>query len=63
VFANFGIAIAARMPMITTTIKSSISVKPFLLLIVNLHLGAATLRRSCIGLGATDNGNCRNRTL
>src|ERR1700716_840741 len=29
VFANFGIAIAARMPMITTTISSSISVKPF----------------------------------
>src|SRR6476469_4956288 len=28
VFANFGIAIAARMPMITTTIRSSISVKP-----------------------------------
>src|SRR6266571_1102119 len=31
VFANFGIAIAARMPMMTTTIKSSMSVKPFLL--------------------------------
>src|SRR5437773_9292076 len=29
VFANFGIAIAAKMPMITTTIRSSISVKPF----------------------------------
>src|SRR5207248_5975172 len=29
VFANFGIAIAAKMPMITTTINSSISVKPF----------------------------------
>src|SRR5207244_8710733 len=28
VLANFGIAIAARIPMITTTIKSSISVKP-----------------------------------
>src|SRR5262245_49488336 len=28
VLANFGIAIAARMPMITTTIRSSISVKP-----------------------------------
>src|SRR5882757_6561404 len=27
VFANFGIAMAARMPMITTTISSSISVK------------------------------------
>src|SRR5687768_6748712 len=32
VLANFGIAIAARMPMITTTIKSSISVKPLRLL-------------------------------
>src|SRR5947199_5679537 len=29
VFANFGIAIAARMPMMTTTINSSISVNPF----------------------------------
>src|SRR4029078_10867777 len=28
VFANFGIAIAARMPIMTTTISSSISVKP-----------------------------------
>ena len=32
VFANFGIAIAARMPMMTTTMRSSISVKPFFLL-------------------------------
>src|SRR6476661_1645495 len=31
VFANFGIAIAARMPMMTTTIRSSMSVKPLLL--------------------------------
>src|SRR5688572_23960418 len=31
VFENFGIAIAARMPMMTTTMRSSISVKPFLL--------------------------------
>src|SRR6185369_9800566 len=29
VLANFGIAIAAKMPMITTTIRSSMSVKPF----------------------------------
>src|ERR1700755_2687466 len=28
VFANFGIAIAARMPMMTTTMSSSINVKP-----------------------------------
>ena len=33
VFANFGIAIAARMPMMTTTIRSSMSVNPFFLLI------------------------------
>src|ERR1700741_1722195 len=33
VFANFGIAIAARMPIMTTTIRSSMRVKPFLLLI------------------------------
>src|SRR6476619_3401994 len=30
VLANLGIAIAARIPMITTTIRSSIRVKPFL---------------------------------
>src|SRR3954470_2426224 len=35
VFANFGIAIAARMPIMTTTIRSSIRVKPFLLLIAS----------------------------
>src|SRR5205823_12629963 len=35
VFANFGIAIAARMPMMTTTIRSSMRVKPFLLLIAS----------------------------
>src|SRR5436305_10485811 len=33
VLANFGIAIAARMPIMTTTIRSSMRVKPFLLLI------------------------------
>src|SRR5882762_8316113 len=33
VLANFGIAIAARMPMITTTISSSMSVKPLRLVI------------------------------
>src|SRR5882672_2015591 len=32
VLANFGIAIAARMPMMTTTINSSISVKPLRLI-------------------------------
>src|SRR5437667_7884227 len=34
VFANFGIAIAAKMPMITTTIRSSISVKPLRFIVV-----------------------------
>src|SRR5712691_7290891 len=29
VLANFGIAMAAKMPMITTTINNSMSVKPF----------------------------------
>ena len=32
VLANFGIAIAARIPMITTTIRSSIRVKPLRML-------------------------------
>src|SRR6266699_937651 len=32
VFANFGIAMAAKMPMITTTISSSIRVKPLRLI-------------------------------
>src|SRR5260221_10192020 len=36
VFANFGIAIAARMPMITTTIRSSINVKPLRFIWTNL---------------------------
>src|SRR6266513_5917763 len=34
VLANFGIAIAARIPMMTTTIRSSMRVKPFLLRIM-----------------------------
>src|SRR5712671_5255586 len=38
VLANFGIAIAARMPMITTTISSSMSVKP-LRLVIGYFLG------------------------
>src|ERR1051325_3740322 len=40
VLANFGIAIAARMPMITTTINSSIRVKPLRSLrVVEMGLG------------------------
>src|SRR5467141_2578777 len=34
VFANFGIAIAAKIPMITTTIRSSISVKPLRFMLI-----------------------------
>src|SRR5438874_10881121 len=45
VFANFGIAIAARMPMMTTTIRSSISVKPFLLLDIAILLKNSGYRR------------------
>ena len=37
VFANFGIAMAARMPMMTTTIRSSIRVKPLALRTADLH--------------------------
>src|SRR3989442_5773069 len=37
VFANFGIAIAAKMPMMTTTIRSSINVKPLRFIWSNLH--------------------------
>src|SRR3954462_13532638 len=45
VFANFGIAIAATMPMITTTIRSSIRVKPLRSLsIVNRPGGRMVMR-------------------
>src|SRR6266516_615891 len=37
VFANFGIAIAARIPMMTTTIKSSMRVKPFLFCVIYMN--------------------------
>src|SRR6266550_1389248 len=42
VFANFGIAIAAKMPMITTTIRSSISVKPLRFTLNYLPLGTGS---------------------
>src|SRR6266853_5583490 len=41
VFANFGIAMAAKMPMITTTISSSMSVKPFRFMLCLLGNGSA----------------------
>src|SRR5258708_16801623 len=44
VFANFGIAIAAKMPMITTTIRSSIIVKPlrFIPFLLSVRYGFPT---------------------
>src|SRR5687767_15326850 len=41
VFANFGIAIAARMPMITITINSSINVKPLRFILSPIGRGRA----------------------
>src|SRR5262249_20495021 len=53
VLANFGMAIAAKMPMITTTISSSMSVKPFRFMTTFL-LGEVDVisgpRRACSGL-------------
>ena len=43
VLANFGIAIAARMPMMTTTIRSSISVKPLRVLFNMVFSGVVRL--------------------
>src|SRR5437660_11584071 len=43
VLANLGIAIAARMPMITTTINSSIRVKPLRLRCITLLGGVVVL--------------------
>src|SRR5713226_1807965 len=39
VLANFGIAMAAKMPMITTTISSSMSVKPLRFILVPPRIG------------------------
>src|SRR5947209_18666247 len=38
--SRFGIAMAARMPMIATTIRSSIRVKPFCFLVIHVLLDA-----------------------
>src|SRR6266852_4895357 len=48
VFANFGIAIAAKMPMITTTIRSSMSVKPLRFILVPPRIGQANRTLSSI---------------
>src|SRR2546426_5011319 len=51
VFANFGIAIAAKMPMMTTTIRSSINVKPLRFIWYNLpHANWYTVRGAALGL-------------
>ena len=66
VFANFGIAIAAKMPMITTTMSNSIRVKP--LRRFSIMWGVGESRRMCMagGSGAIE-GNahadfCRRRS-
>src|SRR2546425_1555518 len=58
VLANFGIAIAARMPMITTTISSSISVKPLVLRMPS-PLGVTLGYERC--RGDQSQGMCRVR--
>src|SRR5207244_10595291 len=51
VFANFGIAIAAKMPMMTTTIRSSIKVKPLRFICYNLpHANWYTVRGAALRL-------------
>src|SRR3954470_6311851 len=50
VLANFGIAIAARIPMITTTMRSSISVKPLRFLsMVNIPWLKGSLEDDVVG--------------
>src|SRR4030088_2584092 len=65
VFANFGIAIAARMPMITTTISSSISVKPLRSLVFMLGPvmeGESAARGTTWAAGGTTGGVIREET-
>src|ERR1051326_1236773 len=48
--SRFGIAIAARMPMIATTISSSIRVKPFCFLVIHVLLdGPPKAQATCRG--------------
>src|SRR6476646_5880465 len=53
VLANFGIAIAAKMPMITTTIRSSMRVKPLRLRSMNAPwvVGSASTRSRAEEMG------------
>src|SRR6476659_6632074 len=45
---RFGMAIAARMPMIATTISSSMRVKPFCLLVIDVLLDGSLLSATAI---------------
>src|SRR5690349_2637252 len=56
VLANLGIAMAAKMPMITTTISSSISVKPLRFMLIS-PVGAKTFSEA--NSAGTDSGKGR----
>src|SRR5690349_24604736 len=56
VLANFGIAIAARMPMITTTINSSMSVKPLRFILPPKEVKTMLVKRT----GAQYSNACAN---
>src|SRR6185369_3407650 len=47
--SRFGMAMAARMPMIATTISSSMRVKPFCFLVMKLLLGPPKAQAKCHG--------------
>src|SRR4051794_38847900 len=55
--SRFGIAIAARMPMIATTMSNSIRVKPFLFIISRLPGGTGTAFRKCVAIHLTHGGD------
>src|SRR6185312_9951036 len=61
VLANFGIAIAARMPMITTTIRSSISVKPLRFIWTNLPCKDLRQRQHQLSAGQYRHKSCLQR--
>src|SRR6266550_919932 len=58
VFANFGIAMAAKMPMITTTISSSIRVKPLRFIQLPPVESTQTLKQHCSNLRYRDDTRC-----
>src|SRR5947208_13274056 len=53
VFANFGIAIAAKMPMITTTISNSIRVKPLRMFRIEFSGVEESVREDTAAVGPT----------